>query len=202
MNEKVTKINKRIVDEMIEGLAIIDKYKSVVSDNLDYKKIYGNLFAITLRKYISNIINYYGLKYKVSVVNSYIKSSPIEWDLLILNENAMGINGTNIYNAEDCICILEIKKSGIFDMSNFESNIERQIDNINYIRKTENADLKFGYISFGETKNYFKIAKEYFKKLNEPSDNLFTFINYPYNTKIEFIEGCEDFEKYLFNLLS
>lgn len=199
---EVSQINKRIVDEIIKGLSAIDNNIISNDSKSNYKKIHGNLVATTLRKYILNIINYYGLNYKVSIGNSYLKGSPVEWDLLILKDSAMGINNTNIYNAGDCVCILEIKKSGIYNMGDFQKNIKRQIDNINYIRKTENPNLKFGYISFEETPNYFKAAKNYFESLNEKTDNLFTFVKYPYNTKVEFIEGCEDFEKYIFNLLN
>lgn len=202
-NRNVATINKRIVDEIIYGLSVIDEDKIKTPSDLksDYKKIHGNLVAITLRKYIQNIINYFGLNYKVSVVNSYIKGSPIEWDLLILKGNARGINDTNIYNVNDCVCILEIKKPGIYNMKDFKANIKKQINNINYIRKLTNTNLNFGYISFEETPNYFEITKEYFKELNESSDNVFTFVKYPYEAKLEFIDGCEDFEKYLFSIL-
>ncbi len=200
---EISTINKRIVNEIISGFSEIEKNMMNIPDNLkgNLKKIHGNLIAITIRKYLSNIFLYYGVNYKVSPANSYIKGSPVEWDLIVLTENAKGINNTNIYDAKDCICVLELKTSGIVNLQDFKKTIKRQLNHIKYIRSNQNCKLQFGYISFEETKKYFEETKNLFESLNEPSNNVFTFINYPHDKKIKFVDGCEDFEKYIFNLL-
>lgn len=202
-NRNVATINERIVNEIVKGLETIEIEDSKLPFNLkgSFKKSHGNLVAMVLRKYISNIINYYGLNYKVSICNSYVEGSPIEWDLIILKDTANEINKINIYNVKDCVCILEIKASGIVGEVEFRNALENQVNHIKYLRKNGNSNLQFAYISFQETKKSIEKTKQYFNELDEVSDNVFTFVKYPYDAKLEFIEGCEDFEKYLFNIL-
>ena len=97
----INPINNRIVTEILSGKEEINYTKQMTKDNEDvtgsYNKIIGNLNAMTLRKYIINIINYHGLGYGVSEINAFVSGCPVEWDLIIVKENAIGNN--NVYKA-------------------------------------------------------------------------------------------------------
>ena len=79
---KFNPINDRIIDEIIKEKESVNFDKKLIKDdeNLSgsFNKLVGNLTAMTLRKYISNIINYHGLNYKVSNSNAFVKGCPIE----------------------------------------------------------------------------------------------------------------------------
>ena len=127
---KINPINDRIVNEILKGKQEINYNKEIRKDDENLKgnfnKVIGNLTSMTLRKYIINIINYYGLNFKVSNVNSFIKGCPTEWDLIILNEKAKDVNDTNVFEAEEVITVLEFKTSGL--LLDQYKNIEKHLN--------------------------------------------------------------------------
>lgn len=112
-------------------------------------KISGNIFAHTLRKNIYDIVK---SKYYVSAINSYIKGSNIEWDLLILKKEVKKEKDINVYSPENVVCSLEFKTSG----ANFGNNeeiknyIKKYIDEIKRINKKYHSNIRYGYISLCE----------------------------------------------------
>ena len=68
---KINPINDRIVDEILKGKQEINYDKKICKDDENLKgsfnKVIGNLTSMTLRKYIINIINYYGLIIKYQI---------------------------------------------------------------------------------------------------------------------------------------
>lgn len=127
---KINPINGRIVSEILKGKQEINYDKELRKDDENLKgnfnKVIGNLTSMTLRKYITNIINYHGLNFKVSNVNFFIKGCPTEWDLIILNENAKDVNNTNVFEVEEVVVVLEFKTSGLsLDQYN---NIEKHLN--------------------------------------------------------------------------
>lgn len=118
----------------------------------NYNKISGNIFSQTLRKYISKIL---AGKYKVSVVNAYIKGSEREWDLLILKNDVSKEEETyNVYNSENVVAAVEFKTSGIFT-----SNISLALKYLND-REDELKEIKFIYISLCEKPETLKAMKK------------------------------------------
>lgn len=72
---KINPINGRIVSEILKGKQEINYDKELRKDDENLKgnfnKVIGNLTSMTLRKYITNIINYHGLNYRASNVNFF-----------------------------------------------------------------------------------------------------------------------------------
>lgn len=207
---KYNPINDRIIDEILRGKEEINFEKQIVKDDEEltgsFNKLVGNLTAMTLRKYILNIINYHGLNLKVSNSNAFIKGCPIEWDLIILKSNAEDINNTNVFQLDDVVAVFEFKTSGLMKNQYLEidKTFENQFSYINYFKKNYNKQIPFGYITFAESEEWFLGTKEYFDKMNNKTDTVFVFLEYDLlvkNDEKHYIEECNDFEKYLYGIL-
>lgn len=218
-NHEVSEFTEKIAKEIIHKIDKIkgyqeeyqkykQKYPNDYNNNVNFNKMNGNSVAVTIRKNIDDLLKkdyrFKKFNYRVSECNSYIEGCPIEWDLIIIKDTAKKIDDTNIYEAKDCVCILEIKQSGMIGNSYFKDSIEKQIHNIEYLNTNNNSNLKFAYISFQETENYYDSTKKIFKENNIESNNVFIFVKYPYkkDKTLTFIDGCGDFKDYLFNILS
>lgn len=210
-NIKFNPINDRIIDEIIKGKESINFEKRLIKDDENLKgsfnKLVGNLTAMTLRKYISNIINYHGLTYKVSNSNAFVKGCPIEWDLIILKSNAEDINNTNVFDINDCVCLLEFKTSGLMpnQYKNIDNTFKTQFNHLYSLRKTAKKNIPFGYITFAESIDYYEGTLKYFDDMNGLNNTAFAFLDYQelaLKDKKKYIDECNDFEKYLFDLFS
>lgn len=210
-NIKFNPINDRIIDEIIKGKESINFEKRLIKDDENLKgsfnKLVGNLTTMTLRKYISNIINYHGLNYKVSNSNAFVKGCPIEWDLIILKSNAEDINNTNVFDINDCECLLEFKTSGLMpnQYENIDKTFKTQFNHLYALRKTAKKNIPFGYITFAESIEYYEGTLKYFDDMNGLNNTAFAFLDYQelaLKDKKKYIDECNDFEKYLFDLLS
>ncbi len=204
----VKSINERIVDEILS-------YRTEISKNkLEYKnrnekfgnKMLGNVVATVMRKYIENIINYYNLNYSVSLGNSFISGIPTEWDLIICKKGLLP--DSNIIKPENVVAVIEFKSSGNVDI-NYKEHTKQEFLDKEYAKKFEyihNVDNKiiFAYISFSMDLDWFQSTKEYFDNMNKCQNTVFTFLDDKELDKgnIVAVEGCDDFEKYIFNLLS
>lgn len=205
----INPINNRIVTEILNGKEEINYTKQMTKDNEDlkgsYNKIIGNLNAMTLRKYIINIINYHGLGYGVSEVNAFVSGCPVEWDLIIVKENAISKN--NVYKAEDVAALVEFKMSGLTgpQFKNIKQIFHTQFNYLTDIRSRANRMIPFCYITFAETPSYFTKTKEYFDEMNGINDTAFAFINYSTlqnSDKKDFFDECNDFESFLYGIIS
>lgn len=210
-NIKFNPINDRIIDEIIKGKESINFEKRLIKDDENLKgsfnKLVGNLTTMTLRKYISNIINYHGLNYKVSNSNAFVKGCPVEWDLIILKSNAEDINNTNVFDINDCECLLEFKTSGLMpnQYENIDKTFKTQFNHLYALRKTAKKNIPFGYITFAESIEYYEGTLKYFDDMNGLNNTAFAFLDYQelaLKDKKKYIDECNDFEKYLFDLLS
>ncbi len=208
---KFNPINDRIINEILEGKKNINYAKEIVKDdeNLSgsFNKLVGNLTAMTLRKYISNIINYHGLNYKVSNTNAFVKGCPIEWDLIILKSTAEDINNTNVFNVDDCVCLLEFKTSGLMtnQYKHIDETFKNQFNYLHLFRKQTQKSIPFGYITFAESIEYYTGTKNFFDKQNNLHNTVFAFLDYDNlarDNKKVYIEECNDFEDYLYNLFN
>lgn len=122
-------------------------------------KISGNIFAHVIRKNIKNII---GDKYKISVVNSYIRGCNIEWDLLILKNNVTNEERDyNIYLPEHVECVVEFRSSVAsrnIDPVASKEYIRKYISVLNKI----DDNIKYLYVSLCEhRKNLEAMRREY-----------------------------------------
>lgn len=200
-------INERIIKEILPQIKKINKTK------LEYKarnekfgnKMLGNAVANILRKYIENFINYYNLDYSVSLGNSYISTIPTEWDLIICKKGLLP--DSNIVEPENVVAVVEFKSSGNVDTKYKEHTKQEYLSNeydkrFGYLNNIENKII-FAYISFSMDLEWYRATKEYFDSMNGFKDTVFTFLNdYELDKgKIIGVEGCENFEKYLFNIL-
>ena len=210
-NIKFNPINDRIIDEILRGKEEINFEKQIVKDDEEltgsFNKLVGNLTAMTLRKYILNIINYHGLNLKVSNSNAFIKGCPIEWDLIILKSNAEDINNTNVFDINDCVCLLEFKTSGLMpnQYKNIDNTFKTQFNHLYALRKTAKKNIPFGYITFAESIDYYEGTLKYFDDMNGLNNTAFAFLDYQelaLKDKKKYIDECNDFEKYLFDLFS
>ena len=206
----VTKsINERIVEEILPQIRIINESKlKYRENNLTYgSKLLGNVIATTIKKNIENIINYYGLGYSVSLNNSFIGYCPIEWDLIIYKKGLPPDN--NIISESDVVAVIEFKTSGTIDVKYKERTkqeflsltFDKQFQFIKKLEIAENRKINFGYITFSTDMNWFIATKEYFDKQNGVSDTAFAFIddNEMEKGHVVAVEGCGDFEEYIFN---
>ena len=209
----VTKsINERIIEEILPQIRNINENKLKYKEsNLTYgSKLLGNVIATTIKKYIENIINYYGLDYSVSLNNSFIGFCPIEWDLIIYKKGLLPDN--NIIYESDVIAVIEFKTSGTVDVKYKERTkqeflsltFDKAFQFIKNLEAIENRKINFGYITFSTDIDWFIATKEYFDKQNGVSDTAFAFIDDYEMEKghVVAVEGCNDFEKYIFNLLN
>lgn len=206
----INPINDRIVTEILKGKAEINYTKQMTKDNEDtknsYNKVIGNLNTMTLKKYITNIINYHSLGYSVSDANAFVYGCPVEWDLIIVKQNAVGAN--NVYKVEDVVALVEFKMSGLVDKQykNIENTFYKQFKYIEDMHnKTKDRIIPFCYITFAETPKYFAKTKEYFDKMNGISNTAFAFIDYSKlkgSGRKNYFPECNDFEAYLYNILN
>lgn len=205
-------INDRIIDEILKGKYEINFDKKIVKEEDElsgsFNKLVGNLTAMTLRKYILNIINYHGLNLKVSNSNAFIKGCPIEWDLIILKSNAEDINNTNVFAIEDVVAVLEFKTSGLRtkQLQEIDKTFGKQFEFIKYFKNTQNKNIIFGYITFAETIEFYNATKNYFNRMNniEHTPTAFAFLEYDSLDKFDkkcYIEECNDFEEFLYGIL-
>lgn len=200
-------INKRIIDEILPYITEISKNK------LEYKnrnekfgnKMLDNVVANVIRKYIENFINYYNLNYSVSLGNSFISGIPTEWDLIICKKGLLP--DSNIIKSENVVAVIEFKSSGNVDTKYKEHTKQEFLDKeyakrFEYIHNIDNKII-FAYISFSMDLDWYKSTRDYFDYMNNYQNTVFTFLDDKELDKghIVAVEGCEDFEKYIFNLL-
>ena len=208
----VTKsINERIIEEILPQIRNINESKLKYKEsNLTYgSKLLGNVIAATIKKYIENIINYYGLEYSVSLNNSFIGYCPIEWDLIIYKKGLLPEN--NIIPESDIVAVIEFKTSGTVDVKYKERTkqeflsltFDKAFQFIKELELRTNRKINFGYITFSTDIDWFIATKEYFDNQNGVSDTAFAFVDDYEMEKgnIIAVDGCDDFEKYIFNLL-
>ena len=208
----VKSINERIIDEILPQIRNINESKlKYKENNLTYgSKLLGNVVATTIKKSIENIINYYGLDYSVSLNNSFIGYCPIEWDLIIYKKGLPPDN--NIISESDVIAVIEFKTSGTVDVRYKERTkyeflsltFDKPFQFIKQLEAKENRKINFGYITFSTDIDWFIATKEYFDNQNGVSDTAFAFVDDYEMEKgnIIAVDGCDDFEKYIFNLLN
>lgn len=204
-------INDRIIDDILMARSEIESEKQICSKDEflkgSFNKKIGNLTAMTFRRYISNILNYHGLNFKVSNSNAFIRGCPIEWDLIILKSNAEDINNTNVFDVHDVVAVLEFKTSGltIQQYKDMDASFINQFNYLNYFKKEYNISIPFGYISLSESVEFFQGTKKYFDEHNNKKNTAFVFLDWTllYNKdEKRYIEECNDFEKFIFDLLS
>lgn len=205
-------INDRIVNEILKGKDKINLDKEIIKEEDEepgsFNKLVGNLTAMTLRKYIINIINYYGLNLKVSSSNAFISGCPIEWDLIILKNDAEDINNTNVFNFKDIVAVLEFKTSGLRrkQLENIDNTFFQHFKYLERLNKKHNKHVLFGYITFTEAPDFFEKTKEFFDKKNNVSKipTAFAFLDYDSYQKYDkkkYIDECNDFEEFLYGIL-
>lgn len=129
-------------------------------------KMAGNIFAMSIRKYIKKILE--GTNYKVSINNSFVEGIKNEWDLIIAKKGASD-NGVNIYNQDDVRCVIELKTATYFkgdwkivdnekeNEDNYKNDIEKRFkgkdgidDNIEPIRN----HCRYLYVSLFQNPNH------------------------------------------------
>ena len=117
-------------------------------------KISGHIAANLFKKYIEKVFIDNGLKYKVSPINSYISGCAVEWDALILKENAQDVTGFNIYAPSDIITVLEFKARGIFfkkDTGDIGTGTGKALKKFfDSYEELKSGNLKDGYITMSE----------------------------------------------------
>lgn len=188
----MSEINQNIINEYIQFYReYIDEVKGK-----NYKKLSGNIFAMIIKNHIEKILKDNNLKYKVSNNNAFIKGCPIEWDLIILKEDALD-KGLNIFESDDVVSVIELKSGGqplgkdkITCLKDIYDDKFKQIDKIRFI-----------YISYFDMTNSYNCLKEYFKEKNDNKNSVFTFYSgNSYSTR-EYISECSNFEEFICNIV-
>ena len=204
-------INERLINEIIPQIKKVKELKGEYRDNNQKfgSKMLGNIIANTIRDYIQNIINYYNLGYSVSLNNAFIDGCPIEWDLIIFDKALLPKN--NIIEPTKVKAVIEFKTSGTIDVlynkrskeEFLEQTFGKAFETVKKIEQEVHHKINFGYITFSTDIDWFKATKEYFDKQNERKNTAFAFLDDKELEKghIVAVEGCTEFEKYLFNLL-
>ena len=204
-------VNKRIINEIIPQIKKVNELKGEYRNNNEKfgSKMLGNIIANTIRDYIQNIINYYNLDYSVSLNNAFIDGCPIEWDLIIFDKALLPKN--NIIDPTKVKAVIEFKTSGTIDVlynkrskeEFLEQTFGKAFETVKKMEQEVHHKINFGYITFSTDIDWFKATKEYFNKHNEIEDTAFAFLDDKELEKgnIVAVEGCAEFEKYLFNLL-
>lgn len=117
-------------------------------------KLNGNISSNIFIKYIQEVIDKYGLPYKVSEPNVYIRGCKTEWDALILKKDAYNIMGCNLYNVHDVVSVLEFKTSGIFykvsDPLKAGAPLKNFFDSFADINSRKDVFISAGYITMYE----------------------------------------------------
>lgn len=210
MNNKHAPITERIYDEITQSKK--DIFLNADTNKKSYKKSSGNMVASIFRKHIINILNYYGYEFRVSNVNAYIKGYPTEWDLIILNSNAVDHNN-NVYDVNDVKAVLEFKANGLYVIHKeyddfFKEEFDSRFNILNSINSIYKNRIPFGYITYKEQPKLYEATKKYFDEKNNKNDTTFVFINsnkYNNDKDISYDKCCFDlnnnFEEYLFKLL-
>jgi hypothetical protein len=127
-------------------------------------KISGNVFAYFLRNKINDSVCG---KYNLSTINSYIKGSNVEWDMLIVKKTATSkkAENYNIYLPQDVVCAFEFKSSGAIRSNNPKEAVEYlngEINELKRINKQYGSNIKYGYISLCEIPDNLKKMNEVF----------------------------------------
>ena len=210
MNKGLNKVNKEIIDSIYPRLQEIETIKHNYTRNL-FGKLKGNIVANVITKAIQNIIDTHNLSYKVSIVNSFVNGFPTEWDLLILDKNAKGISGINLYNPEDVYAVVEFKTGGkpnfkykeISEKQFFQEQHSKYFDIVKEISEKANHEILYLYIGFSYWPNYFKACRDYFDESNNSKyPTAFVFLNdQSKNYPNEIMDDCYDFEKFILDLL-
>ncbi|EFD92502.1 MAG: hypothetical protein BJBARM5_0791 [Candidatus Parvarchaeum acidophilus ARMAN-5] len=121
-----------------------------VSEDLD--KIKGRSWS----KFKGNVVNRLIIKlltphftgYKIPEPNSFIEGYPLEFDLMILKQNAEPINDySNCYKKEDVKLVIEVKKHGFYFKKTEAKEKMRK-----YFAKQEAIGVPFLYITLKESK--------------------------------------------------
>lgn len=158
-----------------------------------------------------NISNYYNLDCKISECNSFIEGCPIEWDLLVLKKTVIS-DGSNVYKLSDVLYAVEFKTSGTID-PDYKKHTREEFFNdqfgkrFRYLKRMEQETkrkIPFVYITFSSVRDWFDDTKIYFDNQNEINNTAFAFVDDKEleKEKISYIEECQNFEKFLFDLLN
>ena len=217
---------------ILESLDIVE---DDVSDNRDMKKgkkVTGAIIAELFRKNIEIVLKQkYEGRYKVSENNVYVKGCHIEFDFLILRQDAKKEVITQndisyelpVYDSEDVVAVLESKTYGIYtlydrDKKIFENNnlykfVSAYKDDLHGIDKK----IKLGYMCLAEQRpingksNFIKktiyFFEDYFNKQYSDSERLwnvyFAKCHYAINNYDEYDVYAEEkqWERFVDSLL-
>lgn len=131
---------------------LLDKYYYPIKvDGRNKGKIKGAIAANLVKKYIEEELQKLKIGYIVSEYNVFIKDSPVEFDLLILKQDAKPVFEPCIYDAEDVIAIIECKATGIWiDKKKLKNPFEKELEAMKSLNEEKRLSIKFGYISVSE----------------------------------------------------
>ncbi len=124
------------------------------------KKFTGAVTTEVLRKYLC------GIGLNVSARDTYIRTVPIEVDLMILRPGATGQLGL-VYEPKDILCAFEVKNNGAYGEQTTPS-IRKNFDAI----RAANPFIQCAYVSIGEQCNYKHAVTS--SGLGYPAFTLFT----------------------------
>lgn len=123
-------------------------------------KLSGAVAAEYFRQEIQRVLERhpeYGCK--VSENNVYIQGSHIEFDLLILRENARKLCGAPVYRREDVVAVLECKANGVYTEYNDEKRYRFdafELDKFTsaYLEDLQGCEhnIKLGYMTMNENR--------------------------------------------------
>ena len=115
-------------------------------------KVYGKLSGVVaaehFRQEIETVLHKHSAPYKVSQNNAYIQGCHIEFDFLLLKQDAEPILNVPVYRACDVVAILECKTNGVYEYK--ESSLERLFRA--YFEDLDGVEnrIKIGYMTMSE----------------------------------------------------
>lgn len=113
-----------------------------------HSKLSGVIAAEHFRQEIEMILRKYNAPYKISENNAYIQGCHIEFDFLLLKQDAEPLLSVPVYRVCDVAAILECKTNGIYEYkkSSLERLFQAYFEDLDGIRNR----IKIGYMTMSE----------------------------------------------------
>lgn len=111
-------------------------------------KLSGAIVAEHFRQEMEKVLRKHNVPYKISQNNAYVQGSHIEFDFLLLKQDAEPILDVPVYRLCDVVAMLECKANGVYEYN--KSSLERlfraYFDNLDGICN----HIKIGYMTMSE----------------------------------------------------
>lgn len=101
-----------------------------------YGKCSGDICCRILKAFLQKAV---GAGFRISEPNAYVRGHPREFDLLIVRAGAKPLRYTNVFQAQDVRCAIEVKAHGTGYSSAPDADVEKLYDR--FLGTSRSADL-------------------------------------------------------------